>query len=303
MDIQQLRYFKQAVDDGSLSKTAAHFFMTPQAMRKQINHLENEVGVPIFLRTPQGVAPSDAGRVLYDYARRLIALSDEALSACRQKAGAEQQRVRIGLYRNANLHLMPRLVTRFAEEHPDIELSFTDFVIYEEIEKALTDGVIDVVMTFGNEQRRKEGVVNLVLEHEASICSVPHDSELASRTGLTLADLRGRAIVFPTRGSCLWLDTVRRYVESNEPEITIAESPSNEQGVMLLKQRNTVGVGIPIVVGPDNDGRAIVPFAPPPGVDDRVSVELTTNQPDSPAVQALYRCARDICANELQFGC
>ena len=136
--------------------------MTPQAMRKQINHLENEVGVPILLRTPQGVAPSDAGRVLYDYARRLIALSDEALSACRQKAGAEQQRVRIGLYRNANLHLMPRLVTRFAEEHPDIELSFTDFVIYEEIEKALADGAIDVVMTFGNEQRRKEGVVNLV---------------------------------------------------------------------------------------------------------------------------------------------
>ena len=40
-----------------------------------------------------------------------------------------------------------------------------------------------------------------------------------------------------------------------------------------------------------------------PGVDDRVSVELSTNQPDSPAVQALYRCARDICANELQFGC
>ena len=54
MDIQQLRYFKRVVDDGSLSKAAASFFMTPQAMRKQINNLENEIGVEIS-PAPQGV--------------------------------------------------------------------------------------------------------------------------------------------------------------------------------------------------------------------------------------------------------
>lgn len=53
MDIQQLRYFKRVVDDGSLSKAAASFFMTPQAMRKQINNLENEIGVEILTRTPR----------------------------------------------------------------------------------------------------------------------------------------------------------------------------------------------------------------------------------------------------------
>lgn len=57
--------------------------MTPQAMRKQINNLENEIGVEILTRTPpQGVFPSDAGRALYDYAQRLIALTDEAVSVC-----------------------------------------------------------------------------------------------------------------------------------------------------------------------------------------------------------------------------
>ena len=116
MDIQQLRYFKRVVDDGSLSKAAASFFMTPQAMRKQINNLENEIGVEILTRTPQGVFPSDAGRALYDYAQRLIALTDE---------------------------------------RPDIELVFTDFVTFEDFERALVEGKIDVVMTFGNSRRRK----------------------------------------------------------------------------------------------------------------------------------------------------
>ena len=88
MDIQQLRYFKRVVDDGSLSKAAASFFMTPQAMRKQINNLENEIGVEILTRTPQGVFPSDAGRALYDYAQRLIALTDEAVSVCRSRETA-----------------------------------------------------------------------------------------------------------------------------------------------------------------------------------------------------------------------
>ena len=55
MDIQQLRYFKRVVDDGSLSKAAASFFMTPQAMRKQINNLENEIGVEILTRPPPRV--------------------------------------------------------------------------------------------------------------------------------------------------------------------------------------------------------------------------------------------------------
>ena len=155
MDIQQLRYFKRVVDDGSLSKAAASFFMTPQAMRKQINNLENEIGVEILTRTPQGVFPSDAGRALYDYAQRLIALTDEAVSVCRQRAGAEKQRLHIGLYHNANLHLMPRLTARFTEEHPDIELVFTDFVTFEDFERALVEGKIDVVMTFGNSRRRK----------------------------------------------------------------------------------------------------------------------------------------------------
>ena len=156
MDIQQLRYFKRVVDDGSLSKAAASFFMTPQAMRKQINNLENEIGVEILTRTPpQGVFPSAAGRALYDYAQRLIALTDEAVSVCRQRAGAEKQRLHIGLYHNANLHLMPRLTARFTEEHPDIELVFTDFVTFEDFERALVEGKIDVVMTFGNSRRRK----------------------------------------------------------------------------------------------------------------------------------------------------
>lgn len=71
---------------------------------------------------------------------------------------------------------------------------------------------------------------------------------------------------------------------------------------MLLQRSDTVGIGIRMVA-PNYETLTHVPFAPPPGVDDRVSVKLSTNQPDSPAVQALYRCARDICANELQFGC
>lgn len=122
---------------------------------------------------------------------------------------------------------MPRLTARFTEEHPDIELVFTDFVTFEDFERALVEGKIDVVMTFGNSRRRK-----------SCFCST----------------------AIPWGSAFEWW-------------------------------------------APNYETLAHVPFTPPPGVDDRVSVELSTNQPDSPAVQALYRCARDICANELQFGC
>lgn len=49
---------------------------------------------------------------------------------------------------------------------------------------------------------------------------------------------------------------------------------------MLLQHSDTVGIGIRMVA-PNYETLAHVPFTPPPGVDDRVSVELSTNQPDS----------------------
>ena len=200
MDSRQLDYFISVVDNLSLAKAAAEFFFTPQAMRKHIEALEAEVGVPLLERSNKGVRPTEAGSVFYGYARKLRALSQESLTRTREAAGLARPRLTLGLYRNANLFLMPKLVGAFKERHPEVELAYVDLPSYQKIDEALVNGTIDATMTVGNARARKQGIRYLTIEYERPLCSVAVNDPLAAREQLRLEDLHGRTVVTFTPG-------------------------------------------------------------------------------------------------------
>ena len=302
MDSRQLDYFISVVDNLSLAKAAAEFFFTPQAMRKHIEALEAEVGVPLLERSNKGVRPTEAGSVFYGYARKLRALSQESLTRTREAAGLARPRLTLGLYRNANLFLMPKLVGAFKERHPEVELAYVDLPSYQKIDEALVNGTIDATMTVGNARARKQGIRYLTIEYERPLCSVAVNDPLAAREQLRLEDLHGRTVVTFTPGASHWHDALVRHIKEHEPEVSIVETGTNESGVLALQQKGALGVGVPIVTSGDLWQRASIPFEVPPGLDECVSVDLATCCPHNPLVRALLHEARYICATELGFG-
>ena len=302
MDSRQLEYFISVVDNLSFSKAAAEFFFTPQAMRKHIETLEAEVGVPLLERSNKGVRPTEAGTVFYGYARKLRSLSQESHTRTREAAGLARPRLTLGLYRNANLFLMPKLVSAFKQRHPEVELGYLDLSSYQKIDEALLGHTIDATMTVGNVRARKQGIRYLTIEYERPLCSVMADDPLAARERLRLEDLRGRSIVTFTPGVSYWHDALTRHIKEHEPLISIVEAGTNELGVLTLQQQGVLGIGIPIVTSGDLWQRTSVPFEVPPGLDAHVSVDLATCCPENPLVGALLREARRVCAVELGFG-
>ena len=83
----QIKTFILVADRGSLSKAAEDLFVTPASIMKQMNALEDRLHLKLLKRTNQGIELTDAGRYIYDAAKKIITESENAV----QKARAIEQ--------------------------------------------------------------------------------------------------------------------------------------------------------------------------------------------------------------------
>ena len=79
MDLLQLEHFLAVVEERTFTRAAERVCRTQPAVSQSIKKLEEEVGAPLFARDVHEVSLTEAGRVLADYARRMVHLRDEAL--------------------------------------------------------------------------------------------------------------------------------------------------------------------------------------------------------------------------------
>ena len=79
MDIDALRSFIAFVDTGSFTRAAKQTFRTQSAISMQMKKLEEETGHSLFIKEGRNLSLTDQGQELVSYARRLIALHDEAI--------------------------------------------------------------------------------------------------------------------------------------------------------------------------------------------------------------------------------
>ena len=96
MDLLQLEHFLAVVEERTFTRAAERVCRTQPAVSQSIKKLEEEVGAPLFARDVHEVSLTEAGRVLADYARRMVHLRDEALRQVTElkslKAGSSRSR-------------------------------------------------------------------------------------------------------------------------------------------------------------------------------------------------------------------
>src|SRR6202023_4238161 len=78
LDLELLRSFVSVVDAGGFTRAGERVHRTQSTVSQQIKRLEDDVGQPLLNRTGKDVTPTEAGERLLSYARRLLALAEEA---------------------------------------------------------------------------------------------------------------------------------------------------------------------------------------------------------------------------------
>lgn len=118
-----MRSFVKAIDGGSFTRAAEMVGRTQSAVSLQIKRLEEIVGARLFQRDAHKLQMTAQGRTFAQYARRMLALNDEVLAL--MQSPAVSGRVRLGAPSEYTDSLLPHLLGRFAQAHPNVMLEVT----------------------------------------------------------------------------------------------------------------------------------------------------------------------------------
>jgi DNA-binding transcriptional LysR family regulator len=140
-----LRSFVAIVDTGSMLNASEQVFVTQSALSLQIKRLEELVQQQLFLREGRRLALTAAGETLLGYARRLLSLHDEALTAISERRFSGP--VRIGMVQDFADLLLTGLLARFAELHDDASI-FARVAGTAELVEMLERGQLDIVIGY-----------------------------------------------------------------------------------------------------------------------------------------------------------
>lgn len=120
LDTDQLRTFIAIADTGSFTRAGGEVHKTQSAVSMQMKRLEEMVAKKLFARDGRNSRLTADGELLLDYARRIIRLSDEALSIFLEPEQAGL--VRLGTPNDYADHFLPETLARFARTHPRIQV-------------------------------------------------------------------------------------------------------------------------------------------------------------------------------------
>jgi DNA-binding transcriptional LysR family regulator len=123
IDVDQLRTFIAIAETGSFTKAADVVHKTQSAVSMQMKRLEERLDRPIFARDGRASKLTEDGERLLDYARRIIKLNMEVLSAFSE---AELSgRVRLGVPDDYADRYLPEIMARFSRVYPGVELTMS----------------------------------------------------------------------------------------------------------------------------------------------------------------------------------
>jgi len=120
LDIDLLRAYIAVVDTGSLTRAARQVHRTQAALSMQMKRLEEQAGCSLFYKEGRSLELTPDGKQLVSYARRLLALHDEAVSQLRTDSALPV--LRLGSPDDYAQSLLPQLVDTIQARHPDIQL-------------------------------------------------------------------------------------------------------------------------------------------------------------------------------------
>ncbi|MCD8075794.1 MAG: LysR family transcriptional regulator [Lachnospiraceae bacterium] len=119
MNTRQLQLFVTIANLGSFSKAEKTEFMSKQAMLRQMNQLEDEVGEKLLLRNTAGITLTDAGKSFYEGARDILKLENDVFARCRDSSPT-QDSIRISYVEHQVL--LNDVTEAFAVKYPDIRI-------------------------------------------------------------------------------------------------------------------------------------------------------------------------------------
>ena len=190
--LRQLRTFKTVADLTSFSLAANRLKLSQPSVSYQVKELEDTLGVPLLDRLGKRVQLTEAGTLLYGYARRMLDVLDEATIAIEEMRGIKRGNLRVGASTTVGIYLLPAALGAFKKLHPGLVISL-EIGTRARVQEQVLRNELDLAVV-GPAAKDPELAIIPFLSDELVVIA-PAGHAFANRRGLDLKDLVGQPFV------------------------------------------------------------------------------------------------------------
>src|SRR5436190_2098200 len=126
MELRHLRYFLAVGEALNFTRAAAQLRVAQPALSRQVQDLEDEIGVDLLRRSPRGVTLTAEGRLFLDEVRDLLKRADESVEKVRALARGEYGDLRVGYAPSPTVEILPPALGVFQKAVPRVKLLLHD---------------------------------------------------------------------------------------------------------------------------------------------------------------------------------
>ena len=223
----QLKTFLRVADAGSFSRAAEEAYITPTAVIKQINLLEESLGVKLFDRSHRGLTLTRAGRSLYQDAKYIIQYCRDSVARAKNAMLEDTNVIRVGSSPMTPAQILMQLWSKVNEICPDVKFQIVPFENTPENAREILGNLgkrIDIVGgIFDETMLALRGCAGLELARAPFGCAVSIHHRLANRDKLQFSDLYGENLMLMHRGWSHYVDQLRDDLWQHHPQIRIVD--------------------------------------------------------------------------------
>lgn len=215
---EYLKTFICTAECGSFAKAAEALFLSPNAIKKRINSLEESLGFPLFERTLKGVKLTSAGKSFYEDSKKLVQSYNNAAEKAKSISENKSDSVRIGIMDTfADEFMLASWFPSEQENRRERSSMFFFGTSSENINNMFRSigKDIDICVDIFDEQIAKTFGINAVKISEAKICcAVPLNHRLAQKSEISFDDLCGEKVATLKKGrSLVWDNAISSIKE------------------------------------------------------------------------------------------
>ena len=223
----QLETFLHVVDAGSFNKAAERLYISPPAVIKQINLLEESLDVQLFIRTHRGLVLTKAGQSLYQDVKYIIQYCKDSVTRAKNAMQESGSILRIGTSPMTPAQVLVDLWPKVQKYCPNVKFQLIPFENTPENAREILGNLgqnIDVVAgAFDETMLNLRRCAGLELSREPICCAVSIHHTLAQKEKLTVQDLYGENLMLMRRGWSHYVDLLRDDLWKNHPQIHIVD--------------------------------------------------------------------------------
>lgn len=289
LEFRHLVALDAVASEGTFGRAASRLGYTQSAISQQIASLERIAGEPVFDRPggPRPVELTPFGEQLLAHGRRLLMQLDGIDNELDRFRHGDLGRLTVGTFQSVSATMLPRVVGRIRQEHPDLDLTVFESDHDDELEQRLASGELDISFLVGDVP---DGFQSAHLLNDPFVL-VARPGQFPSGA-VDLADLAGEPMIGQHENSCQLLNEAGLRSAGIDPSYVFR---TNDNGTVAAMVRAGMGVAVlPLLCVEPDDPRTALHQLTPAIPARHISVAWRSGRTISPAARRFIDLAVEV---------